>query len=117
ADTAYRSKVCFDWSFYCRGCIVAKHGTNPLHVVEQWTSGNFLHDVELATLGLIFHLNHSAEHPCPSAYNHEPRSFTLVGALRLQPASIKFCACEQGHTDRSQLLQHRLFPATVTAPQ
>ncbi|KAJ7901050.1 hypothetical protein B0H14DRAFT_3422958 [Mycena olivaceomarginata] len=59
----FRCKNCFGDQLLCPDCMVATHGTNPLHRIERWDGGCFVPS-SLCALGLRVQLGHPPGECC-----------------------------------------------------
>lgn len=80
-------------------------------------NGYFFQASSLTDLGLFLLLGHDG-HPCPIPTNIYTR-MTILHVNGIHTMNVKFCTCARPTPPprRVQLLQARLFPATVVQPQ
>lgn len=81
---------------------------------QQW-NGTYFDCVSLKSLGLSKQLNHRDGDICLNYQQHD--DFVILGNYAINEVSIRFCCCELAIHPVKQLLRHRLWPATTSAPK
>jgi hypothetical protein len=114
----YRCEDCYHSGLLCQECCVAYHARHPFHSIRQWT-GKYFQSVALQALGFVLHLGHGGS-PCP-AYNHRydnsGREFTVVDVDGVYTHRVAWCECTNGPERWKQLLQAKLYPASIQYPK
>lgn len=130
----YRCRECSGGGMFCSECIVARHVSLPLHMVEvrvscprpfvsfvneqvsqEWT-GQFFQRIRLSTLGLRIQLGHDFTSPCPHP-TRATKEFLVIHHNGIHQVSVDFCSCS-GEVERwRQLLRFGWYPATPINPQ
>ncbi|KAI0028126.1 hypothetical protein K488DRAFT_59456, partial [Vararia minispora EC-137] len=109
----------------CEDCFIRQHKWNPTHWAHVWDedSGVFRRsDISFVSArgddgkreAYTFQLGHGGER-CP--YPSKPIQFTLVDINGVHGTPVRFCGCYKHLEKYQQLLDARLFPATLRAPQ
>ncbi|KAL0058117.1 hypothetical protein AAF712_015211 [Marasmius tenuissimus] len=89
---------------------------SPLHWAEEW-NGMYFERKDPSELGLIISLGHNGGrcpaigHPC------SPLTFTIVDCNGIHTAKVEYCQCPNAPNRFQQLLEARLFPASVDKPE
>ena len=120
-ETIYRCKECWKGQLYCRGCMVASHRSNPLHIVEEWTvSQKIWVRKTLEELDMVIRVGGHEGGPCPSRVNFS-RKVCVVTMQGVQEAQFEFCECRTGGgnptADYVQLLETGLWPGSWAMPR
>jgi hypothetical protein len=72
----------------------------------------------LKSLGLRIQLGHPPGDKCPLPITPYNDDFTILDVDQIHNVGLDFCGCGRtGKTQVAQLLEHRLYPATVTSPK
>ncbi|KAJ7876897.1 hypothetical protein B0H14DRAFT_2713442, partial [Mycena olivaceomarginata] len=114
----FRCKSCYGDMVLCSECIVARHGSNPLHRIERW-NGRFFTPGTLNSLGLRVQLGHPPGERCPEAtplHSH----FVVLHTNGLHEVAVDACDCEGRYWAgplEEQLLRAGWFPATDNRPR
>ncbi|KAL1698228.1 hypothetical protein EV121DRAFT_218490 [Schizophyllum commune] len=111
----FRCTSCTGLSMYCSECILRVHGKRPFCKVEEWKDDCF-HPRSLASLGLVLQLCHPDGELC-SNRTLAANDFTVIDINGFHHVPVYQCGCPNAPPLRQQLLRHRLFPATPTAPR
>ncbi|TFK57776.1 hypothetical protein BDN72DRAFT_751656, partial [Pluteus cervinus] len=106
----------------CRECLVDSHRNNPFHQIEVWVDNHFARS-SLDSLGQCLDLGHNGD-TCPNAPRdadgiHEAsdgRRFTIVHLNGVHSMRVRLCHCLHDKPELDQLLEARLFPATLKQP-
>ncbi|KAL0571417.1 hypothetical protein V5O48_010552 [Marasmius crinis-equi] len=104
----YRCKTCSP-DLVCASCCVRRHRREPLHHIQFWSNGTFK-DSSLASIGLIWHLNHLSN-PCPNpqkAHQH----FQIIHTNGIHHVNVMFCGCNRTIPHYQQLMRRRIYPST-----
>lgn len=122
----YRMKAttrCMDCSFsppMCPECFLDAHTAEFTHWAEVWNSdiGCFVRcDIScLRPCGYVIDLGHGGQ-PCPKADYSADVLFHIVAPNGVHNTKLRFCSCLAKVDRAEQLLNHRLFPATMTRPK
>ncbi|KAL0568821.1 hypothetical protein V5O48_013154 [Marasmius crinis-equi] len=117
---AIRTVRCADCRFStptCESCFVKNHHHCPLHWADVWQGRFFLH-TEPSCLGLNYMLGHDSD-PCPLVNPKltPPVPFTVVDCNGVHMTKVAYCECPNCKPHLEQLLEARLFPATVDQPE
>ena len=118
-----RTKVttkCMDCSFSaatCSDCFLDQHVARFTHWAHVWndTVGCFVRQ-DISCLGYVINLGHNGK-PCPHAVPGSDLFFHLVDINGVHDTKLRFCNCVPKVDRASQLLKHRLFPATIPQPK
>ncbi|KAF9029676.1 hypothetical protein BJ165DRAFT_1359234, partial [Panaeolus papilionaceus] len=110
---------CFNTSqLLCKSCCLAQHEHLPFHRIETW-NGEFFVKSCLSELGLVRQLGHDGC-DCPTqpdkASDNEIQELQVIHTTGVFKLSVRYCGCKPktGTAPRyRQLLQERLFPATL----
>ncbi|TRM55258.1 hypothetical protein BD626DRAFT_553106 [Schizophyllum amplum] len=100
----YRCTGCMGISMYCASCIVQNHGKRPFCAIERWDGGD-----------MSFHRHLDGEQCEHSTLVN--KDFTIMDITGVHQCTVLQCGCTDAPTLRQQLLRHRLFPASATAPR
>ncbi|KAJ7302475.1 hypothetical protein DFH08DRAFT_977891 [Mycena albidolilacea] len=118
ACPAYRCRECRGGLLYCRECCMARHLSNPLHVIEAWNGTQFLR-TSLKALGLRVQFGHLPGEFCASPQPART-GFVVLHESGIHQVAVNFCGCERrgsaGLPD-TQLLRGRWYPASEERPQ
>lgn len=116
--------TCFNCRHYratCEACFVERHKQSPYHWPECWNSSFFVRK-DISGLGYVQTFGHDGD-PCPMAdYSGDIRKTSIVDMIIVDTTGIHstrvvFCKCPS-HRDRlHQLLDARIFPATIKQPE
>lgn len=131
-ESHYRCQDCFDGRLFCHLCIIAEHLSNPFHRVEVGTyrmkfislkvfvcqrwNGLFFEHLTLKDIGLRIQLGHSVSEKCPLPTPAAGDAFMVIDGHGVHEVGLDFCGCGSSGSMAQQLLRHRLYPATVSAP-
>lgn len=111
----YRCEECFLCPTLCRQCIAATHIQHPFHHIQLWT-GNYFSRSSLSVVGFSLPLGHNG-HPCPNRASGLGRMTTVVHTNGIHKLRVEYCYCTAGRSDALQLVDARLFPATMERPE
>ncbi|KAF8547467.1 hypothetical protein OG21DRAFT_1527140 [Imleria badia] len=140
-DGIYRCSDCFGNFLFCTPCARQQHRGNPFHRIQQWT-GEFFEDSALHLAGFELHLGHegrsclngapdfaaprSKANPIEDeswedidgipAHLHPPAHsnyITVVDVTGIHFLTFNFCTCKDAPPVYLQILNSRLFPATL----
>lgn len=67
-------------------------------------------------MGLHIQLGHSINEKCPLPTPASGGAFTVIDSHGVHEVELDFCGCGSSGSMAQQLLRHRLYPATVSAP-
>ncbi|KAK7025589.1 hypothetical protein VNI00_015882 [Paramarasmius palmivorus] len=112
----YRCKDCFGLRMYCRSCVVLNHLTQPLHVIEEWTSRSFFQGTSLRELGLQIQLGHAKGQNCERPITPD-KQFAVMSWNGIHLVDLQFCGCENAPERYVQLLEIGWFPTSFKEPQ
>ncbi|KAJ3529367.1 hypothetical protein NMY22_g9027 [Coprinellus aureogranulatus] len=113
----YRCLTCFSQGIVCQECMTCSHAGNPLHRVQKW-NGTYFENCTLKSLGLRMQLGHPAGETCPSPARTQSDDFVILDLDAVHCVAVDFCECGKSGSNRAtQLLEHRLYPATVKQPK
>ncbi|KAJ3529892.1 hypothetical protein NMY22_g8804 [Coprinellus aureogranulatus] len=113
----YRCLNCHNLGLLCGECMRESHLQLPLHRIERW-NGNHFERTLLRTLGLRIQLGHPPGETCCVPYRAYNDDFVIIDCDMIHSVALDYCQC--GHTAKSQteqLLEHRLYPATIVNPK
>lgn len=125
-----RNTICEDCTFVhptCPECFIDEHRRNPFHWAHFWESPNseFGRRVDISKLrvgGYAVPLGHGGLR-CQGRSKgvegsaHDGLTFTVAANNGVHGTILEFCNCQDRYTDRAtQLLNSRLFPATLNKP-
>ncbi|KAG1732347.1 hypothetical protein EDB19DRAFT_1831363 [Suillus lakei] len=111
-----RCKDCFLPELHCPSCTVERHRHLPMHRLQRW-NGTYFERITLKTLGLRIQLGHQIGDTCCNPHHAFNDDFVIIDTTGIHEVVLDFCACGTMQTHVKQLLQARLFPATVTGPK
>ncbi|KAL0070568.1 hypothetical protein AAF712_002407 [Marasmius tenuissimus] len=117
-EAAIRTVRCLDCTISvptCTTCFLAAHRLLPFHWAEIW-NGRYFERKESHELGVVFHLGHYGDRCDLVAPNSTPVNVTVVDCNGIHAAKIVYCQCPGSSGRFQQLLEARLFPATVDLP-
>ncbi|KAJ7694387.1 hypothetical protein B0H17DRAFT_466089 [Mycena rosella] len=89
----HRCRDCFWAQPMCAACVVAEHGSHPLHRIQTWSGGIWVPET-LKNLGLRISLGHGPGGRCTSPFPRD--SFIVIDRNGIQEVAIDFCGCGQG---------------------
>lgn len=112
AAATYRCTDCFDPGEYCSSCLRLQHHIQPFHRVERWAGTHFERS-SLKEAGSVLNFDHAATSPCPYP---DAVDLIVVDVNGMHTVRACYCSCS-GYSRIGQLLRHRLFPASPTAPR
>ncbi|KAJ7024475.1 hypothetical protein C8F04DRAFT_1192393 [Mycena alexandri] len=115
AHPQYRCQSCHGVQMFCQACCVAKHESNPLHIVEYWDGCCFAKKT-LKELGLRIQFGH---HRCVRPRS-APTTFVVLHTNGIHEVNVDYCGCESEAANGEyyiQLLRGGWYPATHVAPQ
>ncbi len=115
----YRCSECFHPPTLCTECTISSHGSNPLHIVQEWDAEHqFWVRRSLGHLGMVLELGHGGAR-CPKTLA-TTRKMTVVHEHGVWPMNVRFCGCPEGdgapNPDAYQLLGAGLWPASWKQP-
>jgi len=123
-DKPVRCSDCFSTQVLCPSCCLEAHRFHPFHSVEEWNGKHFTPTC-LFNLGHVLYLGHGGN-PCPSQPDFTPMDMddenseltimTVIHSNGVHKHRISWCACRNHPEEYIQLLQMRLYPATITQP-
>ncbi|KAJ7148360.1 hypothetical protein C8R46DRAFT_536689 [Mycena filopes] len=115
----FRCPECAPTKMVCAACLVSMHSSPRLHHAEKWDGEVGFKRIRLFDVGHNLHLGHDGA-VCPTRRRGElaaGRKTVLVDVNGIHLARIYFCRCGIITTGEDiQLLQARLFPATLQRP-
>ncbi|KAL1741828.1 hypothetical protein HDZ31DRAFT_66538 [Schizophyllum fasciatum] len=111
----FRCAGCTGFSLYCARCTVRNHAKRPFCTVEEWDGECFV-NAPLVSLGLRIQLGHPDGGTCPFA-TLVSKEFIVMDVGGIHRCAVYQCGCSGAMPLRQQLLRHRLFPASATAPR
>ncbi|KAG2117531.1 hypothetical protein BD769DRAFT_1672572 [Suillus cothurnatus] len=124
----------------CGSCIVKAHHFLPFHKVQEWT-GKCFEDKSLKELGFVWYMGHGGQQ-CP--FSEDPQAWedipldaeagsvpmetfsgstttstmTIIHSTGVFLHNVVWCGCPgSNHRQHLQLLEARLFPASITRPR
>ncbi len=112
---------CMDCDFFspvCSKCFIDPHIARYTHWAHVWddTIGCYVRK-DISCLGYVIHLGHEGK-PCPHASTTDGDIFFhIVDNNGMHDTRLHFCACLPQVDHASQLLKHKLFPATMLRPK
>ncbi|KAJ2914486.1 hypothetical protein MD484_g5955, partial [Candolleomyces efflorescens] len=113
----YRCLTCDGGGLWCSKCVLATHRYHPLHRIQVWTGDHFT-KCSLKMLGLRIQLGHSPGDQCPLPITPYNDDFFILDVDQIHSVGLDFCGCGRtGKTQVAQLLERRLYPATITSPK
>ncbi|TEB10416.1 hypothetical protein FA13DRAFT_1653193 [Coprinellus micaceus] len=113
----YRCLVCSGMGLVCSECMQTSHLDTPLHRIQKW-NGTFFEKCTLKSLGLRIQLGHRTGERCYRPEQAKGNDFVILDLDAVHEVSLDFCGCGGTSMDHvEQLLERRLFPATVTQPK
>ncbi|KAL0568500.1 hypothetical protein V5O48_013480 [Marasmius crinis-equi] len=117
-DVSYRCRACYGHAMFCKSCLVGNHRSQPFDHIEKW-NGFYFERVTLHQLGLRVQVGHAAHETCR---NRRPArsGFCIVDIDSIQEIELDFCQCQAAEIvgdSWKQLMQARLFPATLLEPR
>ncbi|KAL6299003.1 hypothetical protein BKA93DRAFT_820101 [Sparassis latifolia] len=107
---------CLDLGIYCRTCAVNLHQLIPFHRVQTWRGTHFERD-SLIRLGLRIQLGRTIGERCCLPVRATADNFLILDTNGIHEVGLDSCDCEMAEIHTTQLLQARLFPATLTNPK
>ena len=111
-----RCDECLAGPLTCQECFVNHHKSMPFHWAHVWNR-RYFEKCSFADLGGILCLGHGGL-PCDNAYpNPTPSDITIAHTNGVHRARVLFCECFRAAEHWKQLIQHRIFPATLTKPK
>ncbi|KAJ7683630.1 hypothetical protein B0H14DRAFT_2422380 [Mycena olivaceomarginata] len=119
-----RCKDCFGDQLLCADCMVATHGTNPLHRIEvsglfRWDGGCFVPS-SLRKLGLRVQLGHPPGECCSEPFPLNLSHFIVLHTNGIHDVAIDVCDCKRqlwAGPPEEQLQHAGWFPATDHRPR
>ncbi len=119
----HRTKVavkCMDCSLSapaCSLCFIDDHVARYTHWANVWNDqiGCYVPQ-DISRLGHVINLGHGGK-PCPHAIPNSDLFFHIVDLNGVHDTKVRFCGCLPKLDRASQLLKHRLFPATMSRPK
>lgn len=110
---------CMECSFSslaCSHCFVDTHVARFTHWAHVWDAavGCFVRQ-DISCLGYVINLGHGGK-PCPHPTPNSDVFFHIVDINGIHDTKLRFCNCSANIDRASQLLEHKLFPATMTRP-
>ncbi|KAF8804837.1 hypothetical protein BYT27DRAFT_7225178 [Phlegmacium glaucopus] len=106
----YECVDCSGCQMKCHLYMVECHVCLPFHRIQKWNR-TFFEDSPLKELGLQIQLGHPIGEKSGD-------NFTVISAHGIQSIRLDFCGCGKSSQDHIiQLLQARLFPATIKYPK
>lgn len=110
---------CMECSFSsptCSYCFIETHVARFTHWAHVWNPavGCFVRQ-DISRLGHIINLGHGGA-PCPHPTPGSDLFFHIVDVNGIHDTKLRFCNCQANIDRASQLLEHKLFPATMTRP-
>jgi hypothetical protein len=118
AETApFRCEECFNPQMLCCSCIVSAHAQSPFHHISEWQDTHF-NRTSLFKLGAsicLGHLGDDCRHRLPGL----GRTMVIVHTNGIHRVRVQYCRCElvSEASDAMQLVQAKLFPATMERPE
>lgn len=111
---------CTDCSFSapaCSLCFIDEHVARYTHWANVWNDqiGCYARQ-DISCLGYVINLGHGGE-PCPHTIPNSDLFFHIVDINGVHDTKVRFCGCLPQVDRAFQLLQHQLFPATMSRPK
>ncbi|KAJ3550384.1 hypothetical protein NMY22_g526 [Coprinellus aureogranulatus] len=116
-DALFRCLGCDNGPLMCGECMVDCHASHPLHRIEKWNGTHFERS-SLKSLGLRIQLGHPPGGECLVKAKAYKDDFIVIDSDMVHEVALDYCAC--GYTSKDQveqLLDRRLYPATITNPK
>jgi hypothetical protein len=113
----YRCLDCYSSALLCQSCCIKDHARHPFHSIRQW-NGKYFKSTSLKDLGFVLHLGHGGL-PCPAneGVGVDVADFIVVDVDRVHNHQVAWCKCANGSERWKQLLQVKLYPASVNFPR
>ncbi|EIN05125.1 hypothetical protein PUNSTDRAFT_30488, partial [Punctularia strigosozonata HHB-11173 SS5] len=109
-----RCSHCVQYTTACTTCFRESHIHQPFHWSETW-NGRFFERIYDPKARPALHLGHGGR-KCPEAAEERHISFTIADTSGVHQMSVVFCRCFN-HGDRAeQLMDAKLFPASMDQP-
>lgn len=112
---------CMDCAFSiptCTNCFVDEHVARYTHWAQVWNDavGCYVRQ-DISCLGHVINLGHDGK-TCPNAsVSNSDIFFHIVDINGVHDTKVCFCNCLHSLDRSSQLLKHKLFPATMSRPK
>ncbi|KAH9915598.1 uncharacterized protein BXZ73DRAFT_43076 [Epithele typhae] len=117
-DAWLRCTECWDSSPHCTQCHLTAHRHHWFHWVEARRSDDeFWKKYDLSSLDFTIRLGHGGE-ACPSRGGWlSPSKITICHTNGIHRCQVEFCHCLHAPSVPCQLIQERIWPATLDQPQ
>ncbi|KAJ7923563.1 hypothetical protein B0H13DRAFT_1864713 [Mycena leptocephala] len=115
---AYRCRECFGGLLFCRKCVVERHMSNPLHLINAWTGERFV-KTSLKALGMRVQFGHPPAERCDNPVAGH-RDFVVLHHNGIHEVAVDFCGCENSQSAGAfdtQLLRGAWYPASEERPK
>lgn len=117
-NALFRCRDCWLRGPQCQACLLQDHRFLPFHHTEKW-NGLFYEVATLRDLGAVLPLCHRGE-CCPNRASRSlTHNLTVFHTNGVHQIHVEYCQCPGTNEDSRhlQLIDHRLFPATLLNPQ
>jgi hypothetical protein len=111
----YRCSDCYYSGLLCQECCLKDHTRHPFHSIGRW-NGKYFQSTTLRDLGFVLHLGHGGS-SCPENGGVDVKDFTVVDLDRVHNHQVAWCGCANAPERWKQLLQVKLYPASVQLPR
>jgi hypothetical protein len=115
----YRCSDCYFNGLLCQECCVKDHTRHPFHSISQW-NGKYFQSTSLQAIGFVLYLGHGGLR-CPANDWLEDENgggeFTVVDMDGVYNHKMVWCGCTNAPQRWKQLLQMKLYPASVQFPR
>ncbi|KAF9490826.1 hypothetical protein BDN71DRAFT_1399289, partial [Pleurotus eryngii] len=115
-DPLYRCIDCHGHWLYCAECIVERHRSEPLHLLERWTDDDYFEKCTLWALGLRIQLGHPRTVACPLVKRGHV-DFVVIHVNGIHLVDVDFCGCPGSLDNFEQLLDVGWWPSSPLEPQ
>ncbi|KAJ3516504.1 hypothetical protein NMY22_g14191 [Coprinellus aureogranulatus] len=113
----YRCLGCDNGGLMCSECMRVSHKEHPFHRIQKW-NGEFFERSSLKEIGVRIQLGHPPGEECcipEKAWNDD---FVVLDCDAVHSVGVDYCHCGfSGKTQVEQLLERRLYPATIVNPK
>ncbi|KAE9384315.1 hypothetical protein BT96DRAFT_1008199 [Gymnopus androsaceus JB14] len=108
---------CFKYETSCEQCFVDRHQRNPFHWPRVWQPEGFYRKMDIACLLNNTYSIHVCSHGIRCRSPAPPQKVTVVDTNGIHSTRLSYCYCD-GYPDYvEQLMNVRLFPATLRSPR
>lgn len=108
---------CFLYETSCEDCFIRRHANNPFHWPKVWQPEGYYQKMDIACLQNNEYAIHLCSRGAACLNKGKRQKVTVVHSNGIHSTRITYCYLGGDPNYVEQLMQARLFPATVKVPR